>query len=207
MSLRKTFLAFYFCRFLEKSILPKIEGIFTDPNQFTLLGLMLAVIVPFGFYAHPAFGLLFIALSGLADVIDGLDAKKRGMNTAYGAFLDSSVDRVSDFSYLIGFWILFWGGKQFILASMLIMLSVLFSLLTSYIKARAENLGSSCDVGLMERGVRIIYLLIWASLLCIVKSFFDVILWAGLVIFCILTLATVLQRTIHIRLNLTRQSD
>jgi len=204
MSLRKTFVADYFCRFIENSVLPKIEPIIENPNQFTMLGLVFAVIVPFGFYVHPIFGFLFVMLSGTADVIDGMVARSRGMDSGFGAFLDSSFDRISDFFYLFGFWILFWDSSRLILASALILLSLLFTFMTSYLKAKTEALGSTCEKGLMERGMRTVYLLAWALLLCIFPSAFGLIRWFGLILFVALTSATVVQRISHIRLQLKK---
>lgn len=204
MSLRNTFLADYYYRILKNRLLPKIAHVFATPNQFTMLGFVLALIVPFGFYLHPVFGLLFIVLSGIADSMDGLVARSRGMDTVFGAFLDSSLDRVSDFLYLLGFWVLFWEGKLLILASALIFSTFLFAVMISYTKARSESLGGTCEAGLMERGVRTIYLIVWALLLCIFPADGDKILWSGLILFCILNFVTMMQRILHIRSKLER---
>ena len=167
-----------------------------------MLGLGFAAIVPFGFYVHPVFGLLFIMLSGISDVIDGLVARNRGMDSGFGAFLDSSIDRISDFFYLFGFWVLFWKGDRLILASSLIFFSLIFTFMISYLKAKAESLGSTCEKGFMERGVRTVYLLIWALLICIHPSASGPIRWFGLILFVVLTLSTVIQRIVHIRIQL-----
>jgi len=178
-----------------------MERLAITANQLTTLGLVAAIIVPLGFYVHPLLGMVFIILSGLADATDGYVAKTRGMATAYGAFLDSCFDRISDFFYLFGFWVLFWNKEGLIIASFLIFLSALFSLMVSYIKARAQSVGVSCEVGLMERGWRTLYLIVWALIICI---FFRhptarIILWLGLILFCGLTFMTVIQRLLHIR--------
>ena len=172
MALRNSILADYFYRFLKRTHLSKIEDSLLKPNQLTVLGLVLAVFVPFGFYVHPFWGLLFMALSGFADAMDGLVAKNQGINTVFGAFLDSSFDRISDFFYLFGFWVLFWRSEQLIVASALILFSILFTFMISYTKARIEGLGGTCEVGLMERGARTLYLIVWAFLLCILPPVF-----------------------------------
>ena len=199
MALRNSIIADYFYRFLKRTHLSKLEDSLLKPNQLTVLGLVLAVFVPFGFYVHPFWGLLFMALSGCADAMDGLMAKKQGINTIFGAFLDSSFDRISDFFYLFGFWVLFWRSEQLIVASALILFSILFTFMISYTKARIEGLGGTCESGLMERGLRTLFLIVWALLLCILPPAFDTILWLGLLLFCLLTLITVIQRIIHIR--------
>ena len=69
----------------------------------------------------------------------------------------------------------------------------------SYTKARIEGLGGTCETGLMERGLRTLYLIVWAFLLFILPPAFDALLWLGLILFCLLTLITAAQRIIHIR--------
>ena len=199
MALRNSILADYFYRFLKRTHLSKLEDSLLKPNQLTVLGLVLAVFVPFGFYVHPFWGLLFMALSGCADAMDGLVAKNQGINTVFGAFLDSSFDRISDFLYLFGFWVLFWRSEQLVCASALIFFSILLTFMISYTKARIEGLGGTCESGLMERGLRTLFLIVWALLLCILPPAFDTILWLGLLLFCLLTLITVIQRIVHIR--------
>jgi phosphatidylglycerophosphate synthase len=204
MSLRKSFLAAFFYRILEWSLLPHMERLAITANQLTTLGLVAAIIAPFGFYVHPLIGMVFIILSGVADATDGYVARTRGMATAYGAFLDSCFDRISDFFYLFGFWVLFWNKKGLIAASFLVFLSCLFSVMVSYIKARAQSVGVTCEVGLMERGWRTIYLIVWAFFIGI--SFrhpaAQLILWLGLILFCGLSFITVIQRLFHIRAQL-----
>ena len=202
MYLRNNFLARYFYRILEKLILPVIASHFINPNHFTVVGLVLALLVPLGFYVHPIFGLLLIVFSGTADVIDGLLAKNQGMSTTFGAFLDSCFDRMSDFFYLVGFWILFLNSERLILASALIFLSFLFSFMVSYTKAKAEGLGGNCEKGFMERGMRTLYLILWALLLSVFSNSFDLVLWCRLIIFCVLTFFTMIQRIVHIRSHL-----
>ena len=107
MTLRNSILADYFYRILERALIPKLEHPFVRPNRFTVLGLLFALAVPFCFYVHPFWGLLLIGLSGSADAVDGLVAKNQRKRTVFGAFLDSSFDRISDCFYLVGFWILF----------------------------------------------------------------------------------------------------
>jgi CDP-diacylglycerol--glycerol-3-phosphate 3-phosphatidyltransferase len=199
MALRDTVLADYFYRILDRTRIPKIAHPTVSPNQFTIFGLVLALMAPAGFFIHPVLGLICIVLSGSADAMDGLVAKNQGTQSVFGAFLDSSFDRISDFFYILGFWVLFWDGKRLVLATALIFAACLFTLMISYLKARAESLGGKCEKGLMERGLRTVYLIIWAFALCIVPPIFKMILWSGLILFCILTFFTLVQRVIHIR--------
>ena len=204
MTLRNSILADYFYRILERTLIPKLEHPFVRPNWFTILGLLFALAVPFSFYVHPFWGLLLIGLSGSADAMDGLVAKNQRKRTVFGAFLDSSFDRISDGFYLIGFWILFWEDKRLILATFLIFLSLLFTFMISYSKAKAESLESACEVGFMDRGVRVVYLIAWALILCIFYKYTFIILWTGLVSYCALTFLTLIHRIRDVRARLIR---
>jgi len=204
MTLRKSFLAEPYYRWLDKRILPHVNQVTLSPNQFTLVGFLLAAAVPIGFFLNPVVGLLFMLISGIADTLDGLLARRRNAASVFGAFLDSTLDRISDFFYLFGFWILLWNANRFILASGLIFASSFATVMISYVKARSEALGGTCSIGLMERGWRTIYLIIWAFLICVLPPFVDMILWVGLAIYFVLTSITVLQRIIYSRKEFLR---
>ena len=204
MVLRKSFLAEPYYRWLDKRILPYVNRLTLSPNQFTLVGVLLAAAVPIGFFLHPVVGLLFMLISGFVDTLDGLLARRRNVASTFGAFLDSTLDRISDFFYIFGFWTLFWNSDRFILASVLIFASSLTTVMISYVKARSEALGGTCSIGWMERGWRTIYLIIWAFLICVLPPLADLTLWAGLVLYFVLTSITVLQRIIYSRMEFLR---
>ena len=201
MSIRNNYIAKRLYRFLEGTILPFIGRFLKTPNQITFFGFGIAVIVPFGFYVDPIFGLLIMSLSGFFDIMDGMMAKEQNRVTLFGALLDSSLDRASDLCFLIGFWILFWGTGREISSALLTFVACLLTFMIGYIKARAEGLGSTIEKGLMERGPRTIYLIVWAIFIVIFRNIAEAILWTGLILFCVLTLITVLQRFFEIRLN------
>ena len=192
--LRNTSVGNAFYRVMQHHLLPPIQNSGLTPNQMSFIGVVLALLVPFGFYLHPALGLLLIVASGIADSMDGLLARREAKCSAFGAFLDSSLDRLSDFFYLMGFWTLFWQRPGQTAATLVVFAALLFTLLISYVKARAEALGVDCNVGLMERGVRVIYLIAWALVLTMFSDQRTSLLWGGLVAYGVLTLLTVLQR-------------
>ena len=204
MNLRESALADRIYRILEGQLLPRAERIIKRPDHFTILGLVLALLVPAGFFFHPFWGFILMTLSGLADIMDGLLAKKQNAVSPRGAFLDSSTDRVSDFLYLVGIWILFLKNEWVLLASLVVWLSMLSTFMISYVKARAEGLSVRCQKGLMERGLRTVYLIVWALLLSIFTAVSDIILWAGLSLYCALTATTAIQRILHIMALLDR---
>ncbi len=203
MSLRNSVGGVFFYRLLDR-VLPWMQRHVTSPNQLTLLGVAIAATVPFGFYFSPLAGMILMVLSGLADVADGSLARSSGAQSEYGAFFDSTLDRFSDFFYLMGFWVLFWPRGEAIPAGVLVGAAFLFTVLISYTKARAEGLGRTCNVGLMERGFRVLYLIVWALLLALAPGARGDVLWIGLVLFCLLTLVTVIQRILHVRAQLMK---
>lgn len=202
MSLRTSPIAPYYYRLLDNWLLPVLKRARANPNRLTLAGLVLAAAVPVGFYFHAAIGFVLMGLSGVADSLDGMVAKNQGNVSRYGAFLDSTSDRVSDFFYLFGFWILFWDSPWFREASALIFASTLLTVMISYVKAKVEALGGDCNTGVMERGWRTVYLLFWALFICIFPAARTLILWVGLILFFALTFLTVLQRIWQIRSGL-----
>jgi CDP-diacylglycerol--glycerol-3-phosphate 3-phosphatidyltransferase len=204
MSLRRSSVADFFYRLIERRLLPRLNALNLKPDHYTALGLLLAAFVPAGFYLHPLIGFFLIGVSGIADTLDGMVARQRNVASDFGAFLDSSLDRLSDFCYLCGFWILFWKTPHVLAATFLIFLSLLATEMISYVKARAEGLGVNCECGWMERGWRTVYLLIWALMISVVPEHRIAIQWAGLVVYLLLTGMTVVQRIAHVRVKMTR---
>jgi CDP-diacylglycerol--glycerol-3-phosphate 3-phosphatidyltransferase len=196
MTLRKSFLAEPYYRWLEKRILPHVNRLTLSPNHFTLIGAVLAAVVPVGFFLHPVVGLSLVVLSGFVDTLDGSLARRQKATSRFGAFLDSTLDRISDFFFITGFWVLFWASDHLILASALVLACMLMTVMISYVKARTEALGGSCETGWMERGWRTAYLILWALAVCVLPSARQPVLWAGLTLYFALTTVTVVQRII-----------
>jgi phosphatidylglycerophosphate synthase len=167
-------------------------------NQVTLLGVALAALVPVAFWFKPSLGLLLIILSGIADSLDGLVARKLNQVSVFGTFLDSSLDRVSDFFYLLGIWSMFWRIPGRGLSTLVLMIALLLTVMISYTKARAEGLGIQCRLGIMDRGIRVVYLIVWCGFIVFVPSQTQIALWTGLTLYCGLTIFMVLQRIFHV---------
>lgn len=131
------------------------------PNHLTTLGLFLIVIsaVCYG-SGHIRLGGLFLLLSGWTDMIDGQMARGGGMATKFGAFYDSTLDRIGDGLTYIGigsFFLLYpadlaWRQGVVILC----MVGALATLTVSYTRARAEGLGLDGKVGIAQRAERIV---------------------------------------------------
>jgi CDP-diacylglycerol--glycerol-3-phosphate 3-phosphatidyltransferase len=128
------------------------------PNSITLLSFLLAIgtAVLIATENFLVAGLVFL-LAGLLDIVDGALARQTNRVTLFGAILDSTLDRVSEGVVLLG--ILFYYASEIsnsgILLAGIVMLS---SLLVSYIKARAEAIGTECTIGIFTRSERIVVL-------------------------------------------------
>lgn len=109
-------------------------------------------------------GSIVVTLFVVFDMLDGAVARARGGSSTWGAFLDSTLDRVGDVAVFGG--LLWWfvaGGRSPMYAA-LCLFCLGASFLTSYIKARAEGLGMTCNVGIAERAVRMLVILTGAGL-------------------------------------------
>jgi CDP-diacylglycerol--glycerol-3-phosphate 3-phosphatidyltransferase len=97
-------------------------------------------------------------------MLDGNVARRSGLVTRYGAFLDSSLDRLSDMVAFVG--IMFFYATNTPQRSMLNVflagVGLMFSVMVSYTSARAESLIPKCDVGFLRRPERIVLLIIGA---------------------------------------------
>lgn len=193
MTLRHHPLARGYYRLLITTVLPWVKHHRIRADQMTCIGALVSLTVPLGFALHPLAGFCLILLSGSADAMDGHLAREDDAATPWGAFLDSSLDRLSDGCYLLGFWILFYRADLALTGALLLWPALIATLMISYVKARAEALGGDCPVGLMERAARIVYLCAWA--LCLALPTLRVAtLTVGALIYLLLTGLTVIQR-------------
>jgi CDP-diacylglycerol--glycerol-3-phosphate 3-phosphatidyltransferase len=96
-------------------------------------------------------------LGGLFDALDGAVARESNRMSAFGAFLDSTLDRLSEATIFVGI-IYFYAAAAHPYESLLAGVAMTFSLLTSYARARAEGLNIECQVGLLERAGRVVIL-------------------------------------------------
>jgi CDP-diacylglycerol--glycerol-3-phosphate 3-phosphatidyltransferase len=130
------------------------------PNTITTIGTGL-VLVSAVVYAtgHIRLGGLLLLLSGVADTLDGQVARGGAMVTRFGAFYDSTLDRVGDGATFIGIGAFLLTAPDVayrVPAVILCMVAILASVLVSYARARAEGLGLDCKVGIAQRAERIL---------------------------------------------------
>jgi CDP-diacylglycerol--glycerol-3-phosphate 3-phosphatidyltransferase len=141
-------------------------------------------------------GTVVCTLFVLADMLDGALARVKGTSGPWGAFLDSTLDRVADASVFGGLTLWFMlGGHDHLLAGVTLFCLV-SGMLVSYAKARAEGLGYRCDVGIAERSERLLIGLVAAGLSGLGVPY---ILAIGLWILAVLSAVTFGQRVVAVR--------
>jgi CDP-diacylglycerol--glycerol-3-phosphate 3-phosphatidyltransferase len=173
------------------------------PNAISIMGLfgnlVAAVLVTqrLFFLAGVAF-----VLGSVMDTLDGRYSRMSGKGTLFGAFLDSTLDRIEEGIVLAAVAGYFASrGEEF--AAAMCVVAVLGSLMVSYTRARAEALGVECKVGLATRPVRVVLLsigLIFAKGAGI--GDFE-LLAPSIYVIAALTIVTVIQRVMHVRNELS----
>ena len=132
------------------------------PNHLTVIGLVVSFFAAAGFIAgHVRWAGCLLLLAGLCDLLDGALARVSGQVTAFGAFLDSVIDRYSDLIVLLGIVVLF-ARTPNARGALVAMAGLVGSVMVSYTKARAESIGVDCTVGFMERPERVVLLIVGA---------------------------------------------
>ncbi|MEE9269946.1 MAG: CDP-alcohol phosphatidyltransferase family protein [Candidatus Krumholzibacteria bacterium] len=154
-----------------------------------ILGLYGAYVLAQGFLFEAGLWLLF---SGVFDILDGSIARHRGLESKFGAFIDSTFDRISELAYLCALIVYYTTRPQGFSDSTIVVICVVLSgsVLISYARARLEGLGFTCGVGLMERPERMALVVFGLFLGSRLLSLILYLLAAG-------TVVTVLQRIRH----------
>lgn len=109
-------------------------------------------------------GTVVVTVFVLTDLIDGALARARGGGSTWGAFLDSTMDRIGDAAIFGALVLWFAGDGADPLLASLALFCLVSGAVTSYIKARAESLGLDCNVGFAERAERLIIVLVGTGL-------------------------------------------
>jgi CDP-diacylglycerol--glycerol-3-phosphate 3-phosphatidyltransferase len=132
------------------------------PNVLTLVGVLINVAAAWALaLGRFVTAGVFTIVANIFDFIDGKVARELKWETPFGGFWDSVMDRFSDISLFIGLIYLYskLGRTDYV---MITALAMMFSVLTSYTRARAESLVAKCKVGFMERPERIVLFMIGA---------------------------------------------
>jgi CDP-diacylglycerol---glycerol-3-phosphate 3-phosphatidyltransferase len=170
-----------------------------SPDAVTIVGTLGVVIGALVFYplGQLFWGTVFITCFVFSDIIDGLMARQLGRGGRWGAFLDSTLDRLADGSVFIGIVIWFFTGGGNPAVAVAALACLLLGLLVSYAKARAEGLGMTADTGIAERSERLVTVLVATGLTGLGLP--EAVLLAVLVLLAIASLVTVVQRVLMVR--------
>jgi CDP-diacylglycerol--glycerol-3-phosphate 3-phosphatidyltransferase len=177
------------------------------PNAISLTGFALnlaaaALVVDRLFFLA---GVAFI-VGSIMDTLDGRYSRMSGKGTPFGAFLDSTLDRLEEGIVLTAVGAYF-ASRHDQLAVAAVVAAVLFSLMVSYTRARAEALGVACKVGLATRPVRVVILsagLVFARGASL--GHFQ-LLAPAVYVLAVLAVVTTAQRILHVRRELLKLAD
>ncbi|MDG7006055.1 MAG: CDP-alcohol phosphatidyltransferase family protein [Nitrososphaerota archaeon] len=156
-----------------------------NPTAWTALGLLLAALAAALFArGAPLEAGLALAGSGFLDIVDGAVARATGRTSQTGAFLDSTLDRVSEVLIYLGILV---GGLA---SPPLVLVALSLSLLVSYARAKGDALGVSlAGVGVGERSERLVVLIVAALAGAV---------WLGVAVVLVLALVTFVQRAARV---------
>src|SRR5689334_46210 len=161
---RMTFTGFIgtICMFPLRAIIRASVALGIHPNVLTLIGVLINVgaAVALGKNRFVLAGVIMI-VANIFDFIDGKVAHISGKQSEFGAFWDSTLDRFSDIALFLGLIHLYSNLRRTDYV-MIASLAMMFSIMISYARARAESLIEKCKVGFMERPERIVLFMLGA---------------------------------------------
>jgi CDP-diacylglycerol--glycerol-3-phosphate 3-phosphatidyltransferase len=183
------------CMFPLRAIINLCVALRIHPNTLTLIGVIINVAAAWALgFQHFRLAFVIMMVANIFDFIDGKVAHRLQLQSEFGAFWDSTLDRFSDLALLTGLIFLYskLGRSDYV---MIAALTLIFSIMTSYARARAESLVQKCKVGFMERPERIVLFMIGAS-----TNRMAAVLWVVLV----LSILAVINRIYYTYLALNR---
>jgi CDP-diacylglycerol--glycerol-3-phosphate 3-phosphatidyltransferase len=174
------------------------------PNAISLTGFALNLVAAVLVWEHLYFlgGVAFI-VGSIMDTLDGRYSRMSGKGTPFGAFLDSTLDRIEEgivLTAVAGDFAL----KGDRVAAAAVVVAVLSSLMVSYTRARAEALGVECKVGIATRPVRVVILAIGLLFADVAGGSQLAPLKGAVYVLAALSLITVAQRIAHVRSELSK---
>ncbi len=179
--------------YVERPVAGALAKMGVSPNMVTFAGLVGAGISAWLISE----GMLWIGgvvmlFAGILDLFDGALARSTGQDSAFGALLDSVVDRVSEIVVLLGL-LIHYARADSLEGTVLVYLAVGGSVMVSYLRARSEGLGIDCKVGIMTRPERVAAL----GFGLIVGHWLPVVMLMVLGVIAALTILTTAQRLFH----------
>jgi CDP-diacylglycerol---glycerol-3-phosphate 3-phosphatidyltransferase len=192
-----------FARAFFTKLFTPLAGLFLklgiSPDVVTIVGTLGVCFGALAFYPRHQFfwGTIIVAVFALSDTLDGVMARLSGRSSKWGAYLDSTLDRMAD-SAIFGGLVLWYSGdgRTPYLAALALACLILGSVV-SYAKARAEGLGMTANVGIAERAERVVVVLIATGLVGLGVP--EGLLTVVLALLALASLITVVQRMIEVR--------
>jgi CDP-diacylglycerol--glycerol-3-phosphate 3-phosphatidyltransferase len=176
---------------LEITLAPVAGGLLrlnVTPNQVSVTGVLLNIVTAALIAADylALAGLVYLA-AGTLDLLDGVLARLAKTTSSFGAFLDSTLDRISEGVVFAAIAYRF-ALEGYAVDASLVVVALLGSLLVSYTRARAEGLGAQCKVGLVTRAERVVL---------VALGLLSGLLPHAIYLIIVLTALTVSQRIVH----------
>ena len=169
------------------------------PDVVTVVGTLGVCVGALGFYPRHEFfwGTIIISAFALSDTLDGIMARLSGRSSKWGAYLDSTLDRVADSSIFGGLVLWYAGDGESPYIAALALACLILGSVVSYAKARAEGLGMTANVGIAERAERVVTVLLATGLVGLGAP--EVLLAVVLALLAVASLITVGQRMLEVR--------
>jgi len=165
-----------------------------SPDAVTVVGTLGVCVGALAFFPQGRLltGVLVIAAFVFSDMVDGHMARLTGRTSPFGAFLDSTLDRIADGAIFVGLALYFAGPGDADLYLVLSLVCLLMGGVVSYARARAESLGFQAKVGIAERADRLVAILVMTGLSALLDLpiLLEVALWA----LAVASTVTVVQR-------------
>ena len=174
-----------------------------SPDVVTVVGTLGVSLGALVFYPRGEFlvGTLVITAFVFSDTVDGIMARRSGRSSTWGAYLDSTLDRVADAPVFGGLVLCYAGNARDSdfpdLMAALALACLILGMVVSYAKARAEGLGMTANVGIAERAERLVAVLVTTGL---VGWFLpEIFLTIVLALLALASFVTVVQRVLEVR--------
>ena len=170
-----------------------------SPDVVTILGTLGVCLGALVFFPQGQLlvGVLVITAFVFSDTIDGIMARELGHSSKWGAFLDSTLDRIGDAAIFSGLTIWYFQGGDDRLKAWLALACLVLGSVVSYARARAEGLGMRADVGIAERADRLVAALVTTGLVGLGLP--EIVLTVVLGLLAVASVVTILQRVLLVR--------
>jgi CDP-diacylglycerol--glycerol-3-phosphate 3-phosphatidyltransferase len=169
-----------------------------SPDVVTLVGTLGVCVGALAFYPRHEFfwGTIVITAFVFSDTLDGTMARLSGRSGSWGAFLDSTLDRIAD-AAIFGGLVLWYAGEGNALMAGLALACLILGFVVSYARARAEGLDMTANVGIAERAERLVAVLLATGLVGLGVP--EVLLTVVLGLLAVASFITVCQRVLTVR--------